>query len=75
MKKPAAKSARPPARVAKRQIAGWFPPEVSRALHHLAIERDSSLQSLLAEAIDDLFRKHGKPRIAVPTPHRKRPKT
>jgi hypothetical protein len=72
MKKPTSKSALPPARIAKRQVAGWFPPEVSRALHHLAIERDSSLQALLAEAIDDLLHKHGKPRIALPTRRRRR---
>jgi hypothetical protein len=70
MKKPAPK----PVRATKRQIAGWFDPEVSKALRHLAIEGDSSLQDLLAEAIDDLFAKYGKPRIAVQT-RRKRPKS
>jgi hypothetical protein len=68
MRKPAPK----PARAAQKQIAGWFPPEVSKALRHLAIERDTSLQALLAEAIDDLLHKHGKPRIAVPTRRRRR---
>jgi hypothetical protein len=69
MKKPAPK----PTRAAKKQIAGWFDPEVSKALRHLAIERDVSLQDLLAEAIDDLFSKYNRPRIAVP--RRKRGKT
>ena len=71
MKKPAPK----PSRADKRQIAGWFEPAVSKALRHLAIERDTSLQSLMAEALDDLFAKYGKPRIAVPKPRRKGAKT
>ena len=71
MKRPASK----PSRAAKRQIAGWFPPEVSRALRILAAEHDTSVQALMAEALDLLFVRYGKPRIAVPTPRRKRPKT
>jgi hypothetical protein len=70
MKKPAPK----PSRAVKRQIAGWFEPEVSRALRILAAEHDTSVQALMAEALDLLFVRYGKPRIAVQT-RRKRPKS
>jgi len=66
MKKPAPK----PSRADTRQIAGHFPVEVSRALRVLAAENDTSVQALMAEALDELFAKYGKPRIAVPKPRR-----
>ncbi len=47
-------------RTGKKAIAGYFSPELSRALNILGIEQDKSLQALLGEAIDDLLRKYGK---------------
>jgi hypothetical protein len=47
-------------RTGKKAVAGYFSPELSRALHILGIEQDKSLQALLGEAIDDLMRKYGK---------------
>jgi hypothetical protein len=47
-------------RAGKKAVAGYFSPELSRALNILAIEQDKSLQALLGEAIDDLLRKYGK---------------
>lgn len=47
-------------RAGKKAVAGYFSPELSRALHILGIEQDKSLQALLGEAIDDLLRKYGK---------------
>ena len=47
-------------RTGKKTVAGYFSPELSRALNILAIEQDKSLQALLGEAIDDLLRKYGK---------------
>ena len=47
-------------RAGKKAVAGYFSPELSRALNILAIEQDKSLQALLGEAIDDLMRKYGK---------------
>lgn len=44
----------------KKAVVGYFNPAVSRALHQLALDTDSSIQALLGEAIDDLMRKHGK---------------
>jgi hypothetical protein len=51
-------------RVGRRQIAGWFAPEVARQLHMIALEEDTTLQALMAEAFNDVFTKRGKPPIA-----------
>jgi hypothetical protein len=37
---------------------------VKRQLRILAADRDTTIQDLLAEALNDLFAKHGKPEIA-----------
>jgi hypothetical protein len=55
---------RAPVRVGRRQIAGWFAPEVARQLHMMALEEDTTLQALMAEAFNDVFTKRGKPPIA-----------
>jgi hypothetical protein len=55
---------RAPVRVGRRQIAGWFAPEVARQLHMIALEEDTTLQALMAEAFNDVFNKRGKPPIA-----------
>lgn len=47
-------------REGKKAVVGYFSPTVSRALHQLALDTDSSIQALLGEAIDELMRKHGK---------------
>ena len=46
-------------RVGRKQIAGFFPPEMSLALHMLALRQGRSLQALMAEAFNDVLRKHG----------------
>ena len=53
-----------PSREGKKVIAGYFDPAVSRQLKQLALEEDSSLQDLLREALNDLFRKRGRSPIA-----------
>jgi hypothetical protein len=53
-----------PSRTGKRQIAGHFDPLVGKQLRFLANETDRSVQQLLEEALNDLFRKHGKSAIA-----------
>jgi hypothetical protein len=53
-----------PSREGKKVVAGYFDPAVSRQLKQLALEENSSLQDLLREAINDLFRKRGKSAIA-----------
>lgn len=45
-------------------IGGHFAPEVSTQLRILAAEEETTVQSLLAEALDDLFVKKGRRRIA-----------
>jgi hypothetical protein len=47
-----------------RMIGGHFAPEVAMQLRMIAAEDDTTIQNLLAEALDDLFAKRGKPRIA-----------
>jgi len=47
-----------------KQIAGHFPAEVAWQLRELAVERRTTVQALLGEALNDLFQKHGKPEIA-----------
>jgi hypothetical protein len=55
---------RAPSRIGKKTVAAHFDPAVSKQLKHLGLERDTSTQALLREAINDLFAKYGKPPIA-----------
>lgn len=45
-------------------IGGHFAPEVSTQLRILAAEEGTTVQKLLAEALDDLFVKKGRGRVA-----------
>lgn len=45
-------------------IGGHFAPEVSTQLRIIAAEDGTTVQNLLAEALDDLFVKKGKGRVA-----------
>lgn len=56
-----------PGRVGTKAITGHFPPDVRQQLKGLAVERDDTVQNLLAEALNDLFVKYGKPEIAPRT--------
>lgn len=55
---------RVPSRRGKKTIAGFFDPAASRQLKQLALDEGSNVQDLLREAINDLFEKRGKARIA-----------
>jgi hypothetical protein len=44
-------------------VGGHFPSEVVKQLRILAAEEETTIQSLLGEAIDDLFVKKGKSRL------------
>jgi hypothetical protein len=57
---PPPKPGRAPSRNGKKAVSGYFSAEASRALHQLALERDTSLQALMGEAFDDLMRKYGR---------------
>ena len=63
-----------PGRAGKTNVTGYFPPEVKRQLRLLAAEQDTTIQNLLATALNDLFAKHGKPELA-PRPERRRTRT
>jgi hypothetical protein len=56
---PAATSARAASREGRKQIAGFFTPEMSFAMHMLARRQGRSLQALMTEAFNDVLRKHG----------------
>ena len=45
-------------------IGGHFAPEVSTQLRIIAAEEGTTVQNLLAEALDDLFVKKGRGRVA-----------
>lgn len=51
--------ARPASRAGRKQIAGFFTPDMSLAMHMLARRQDRSLQALMAEAFNDVLRKYG----------------
>jgi hypothetical protein len=55
---------RPPSRVGKKALIGYFDPGVSKQLKQMALDRDTSAQELLREALNDFFQKHKKPSIA-----------
>jgi hypothetical protein len=40
------------------------PQEVARQLHMIAVEEDTTLQAIMAEAFNDVSAKWGKPQIA-----------
>jgi hypothetical protein len=47
-------------RAGTRQIAGYFPDDVVRALKLIAVEHDRDQQDILAEALNMVFEKYGK---------------
>lgn len=51
-------------RAGTKPITVHYPPDVRRQIKALAIERDTTVQDLIAEAFNDLFVKYGKPEIA-----------
>ena len=53
-----------PSREGKSNVTGYFHPAVKKQLRILAADRDTTIQDLLSEALNDLFAKHGKPEIA-----------
>lgn len=54
----------PPSRRGKKPVTGFFDPSVSRHLKQLALEKNTTLQQLLGEAINDLLSKYGRPPVA-----------
>lgn len=56
--------AQPPSRAGKKAITGFFDPAVSKQLKQIGLETDATVQDLMREALNDLFQKHGRARIA-----------
>ena len=54
----------PPSRTGRVLIGGHFAPEVQTALKVIAAEERTTMQALLAEAINTVFAKRHKPEIA-----------
>jgi hypothetical protein len=68
--KPAPKTAeagRSGAREGTQHLGGYFTPQVSKQLRSLAVVEDTTVQDLLAEALNMLFQSRGLPMIAAPT--------
>jgi hypothetical protein len=66
--KPAPKTAetgRSGAREGAKHIGGYFIPPVSKQLRSLAVAEDTTVQDLLAEALNMLFQSRGLPMIAA----------
>ena len=61
---PTPASVRPPSRQGAVQIAAFFPEDVRAQLKVVAAEQRRDVQDLLAEAINLIFVKYGKPEIA-----------
>ncbi len=58
--KPASTSSR----TGKKAAPFWMPAAAKKQLDYLTIEQDTTLQALLTEALNDLFKKYGKQPIA-----------
>ena len=53
-------------RIGKSFVGGYFPPEVAKQVKMLAVEQDTTVQSLTGEALNYLFAAYGKPQIVPP---------
>ena len=62
---PGSGSAAQASRAGKASVTGYFAPEVRRQLRRLAADKDTTIQALLGEALNDLFAKHGMPEIVA----------
>ena len=51
-------------RTGKNAAPFWMPAAAKKQLDYLTVEHDTTQQSLLTEALNDLFKKYGKPPIA-----------
>jgi hypothetical protein len=55
---------RQPGRGGKKSVMGYFSPECKKQLKLLLAEQGKTEQDILAEALNDLFTKYGKPTLA-----------
>ena len=61
---PASRKGKPPSRQQTVLVAGHFSPQVQIALKVIAAEERTTVQALLAEGINTILAKRGKPEIA-----------
>jgi hypothetical protein len=57
---PTQEKGRRPAREGKKFLGGWYSKGLSREVAQLALDNDTTVQALVGEAIDLLFRQYGK---------------
>lgn len=57
---PPAVETTPKARDGKTMIAGYFSPQMAKAVKLLAVERDTTVQALIGEGLDAILHKYGK---------------
>jgi len=53
-----------PGRVGKKPLIAYFSPECIKQFKQITLDQDTTQQDLLAEALNDLFQKYGKPTLA-----------
>jgi hypothetical protein len=53
-----------PGRAGKKPLIGYYSPECIKQFKQITLDRDTTQQALLAEALNDLFQKYGKAPIA-----------
>jgi hypothetical protein len=61
----AVKNAGRPDRDGKSNVTGYYSNAVKKQLRQMCVDRDMTIQALLAEALNCLFEKYGKPAIAT----------
>jgi hypothetical protein len=54
----------PPSRAGQRVVTFYVKPEAHKQLRLLGVEEGASVQDLMIDALNDLFRKHGRSIIA-----------
>ncbi|MEO1331000.1 MAG: ribbon-helix-helix domain-containing protein [Pseudomonadota bacterium] len=55
---------RPPGRQGRKKVQTHVSPHVHKQIHLIALEEDTSVEELMLEALDLLFRMRGRPMIA-----------
>jgi hypothetical protein len=64
----AAPASEQPSRTGKRAVGGHFEPKVAQAIRILAAGKDTTVQVVLAQALNDYFQKNGLERLADEKP-------
>ncbi len=62
--KPKLLAAIAPSRAGKKPVTSFFEPEVSRQIKKLGLDQDKTMQEIIQESLNDLFRKYDLPPIA-----------